>query len=178
MVPMHLRLGRRAITVVTDSTLITAVGDGYTFDRRDVDGKLLSRVVVDVSRRPVTRAMRDALLEMVLEQVNQSSSEGNTMNLAERKRMERTAPYPDSLPPYTDFFQSPHRTLWVVGAVAPGEAQWSATAFRNDGSIAGRLVVRERGTPVAFGNDRVVVHTTDDDGLVSLSVRRITVRPR
>jgi hypothetical protein len=177
MVPIAVRFSRGALTVVADSTLITATGLGYAFDHRDVSGNVLTRVTVDVARRPVTKAMRDTLLEMALMRFRQSSAEG-MVNPAESERIEREAPYADSLPPYEYLFQSPDRTLWIVDAIAPGDNQWSATAFRTDGSIAGRLVVPERGTPVAFGNDRVVVHSTDDDGVVSLIVRRIQIKAR
>lgn len=50
----------------------------------------------------------------------------------------------------------------------------SATGHRRQhGAIVGRLAVSGTGTPVAFGNDRVVVRTTDNDGVVAMEVRRI-----
>jgi hypothetical protein len=91
----------------------------------------------------------------------------------ESRRVAREAPFADSLPPYEGLFVSPNATLWVVDATAPGDTSWSATAFRLDGAIVGRLQVGRAGRPVAYGNDRVVVREEDEDGVVSMKVFRI-----
>ena len=70
---------------------------------------------------------------------------------------------------------SPNKTLWIVDYIAPTDTEWSATAFRADGAIVGRLTVKGKGTPLAFGDDRVVIRSEDEDGVVSLTVRRIGV---
>jgi hypothetical protein len=44
------------------------------------------------------------------------------------------------------------------------------TGFRQDGATIGRLQGAGKGQPVAFSNDRVVVRTTDADGVVALMV--------
>ena len=70
-------------------------------------------------------------------------------------------------------FVTPNRTLWVVDATVPGEGAWTATAFRTDGAIFGRLRVPTESTPVAFADDRIVLRTNDDDGVVAFRVHRI-----
>jgi len=49
----------------------------------------------------------------------------------------------------------------------------SATAFRIDGAIVGRLQAGRARKPVAYGSDRVVVREEDEDGVVSMKVFRI-----
>ena len=119
--------------------------------------------------------MTAASIDRTMQRYRNSKGEGGlTLNLDEIDRIERDAPVADSLPAYGQFFTTPNKTLWVVDAVAPNAKEWTATAFRNDGAIVGRLRVLGEGPPVAFGNDRVVVSTQDADGVVTLTVRRIT----
>jgi hypothetical protein len=82
----------------------------------------------------------------------------------------RAAPFADSLPVTAELFVAPDGTLWVLDGHTSQDTSWSATGFRRDGAIVGRLRVDRGGLPVAFGNDRVVVKSTDDDGIVKLAV--------
>ncbi len=172
--PAALRFSRRPFVQISDSTVITGVGDGYAFAYRNSIGTVLTRVAVETSARAVTQAMRHAELKIALLKFNSPGSE-RMVDPKESERLVRETPFADSLPPYSNFFMSPNKTLWIVDYIAPTDTEWSATAFRADGAIVGRLTVKGKGTPLAFGDDRVVIRSEDEDGVVSLTVRRIGV---
>jgi len=172
--PAGLRFSRRAFVQISDSTVITGVGDGYSFAYRNSIGAVLTRVAVETSARAVTQVMRDAELELAIRKFKSPGAE-RMVDPKESERLVRETPFADSLPPYSNFFLAPNKTLWIVDYITPIDNEWSATAFRADGALVGRLMVKGKGTPLAFGDDRVVIRSEDEDGVVSLTVRRIGV---
>jgi hypothetical protein len=172
MQPIFPRFGRVASAVVCDSSVVTGSAEGYTVDFRNPSGAVYSRLTVPRARRPVTKAMRDAQIAIELARYEGVHTE-RMVDPAESKRIAREAPFADSLAPYSRFFCTSDRTLWVVDAIAPSDTGWSATAFRIDGAILGRLYVPGAGMPLAFANDRVVVRSEDADGNVYLKVYAI-----
>ncbi|MEP6833223.1 MAG: 6-bladed beta-propeller [Gemmatimonas sp.] len=166
----------RAVVGVWDSTVVTGTGDRYQLDVHNSTGTIISRVMVNTPRVAVTREMRDARIELMMRRYRNMPGEGGIKpNLEEIEKIERDTPVADSLPAYNQFFTTANGTLWVVDAVAPKETGWTATAFRRDGAIIGRLIAKGKGTPLAFGDDRVVIRSEDNDGVVTLTVRRIGV---
>lgn len=172
-----LQFSRHAVAIVWDSMVVTGTGDGYTFDNWSADARVLTHLRVDVARRPVVQRMRDAEIAHQVAALRGPHAEG-MVDPRESERLARAAPFADSLPPYSRIFVSPSKTLWVVDGQAGSDSTWSATAFRTDGAILGRLHAKGGGTPLAFGDDRVVIRTEDADGVVSITVQRIGVRPR
>ncbi len=62
----------------------------------------------------------------------------------------------------------------MVDYQAETDTTWSATAFRPDGAIVGRLTAGMKGArPVWFGKDRVLLRTVDEDGVVRFGVYRV-----
>ena len=163
---------RSAMAVAWDTVIATGVGEGYVIDLRNAAGQVRSSLRVPVRRRPVTRAMRDSVIAQALRRFDEPQAE-RMVDPAESRRLARARPFADSLPPYGQWFVSPNRTLWILDAYAPGDIRGAATAFRQDGAIIARLTWSGTGTPVAFGDDRVVMRSTDDDGVVALRVFRI-----
>jgi hypothetical protein len=166
-----LRFTRAARVAVWDTLIVTATGDAYRLDLRNASGRIISRITVPVRRRAVTQAMKNRLVQTDLERLRGPRSEG-LVDAAESERLIRERPSLDSLPAHGALFVAPNRTLWVMDSEAPGDTAWSATAFTLDGGISGRLVGPAGSRPLAFGSDRVVLRTTDADGVVSLEVRR------
>ena len=119
--------------------------------------------------------MRDAIIARELEQLRAPASE-RMIDPEESRRLARETPFADSLPHYGVVRTSPAGVIWVVDYTIPPDIGWAATAFRADGAIVGRVESSIRGVPVAFGDDRVVLRSTDDDGVVSLSIHRL-IRP-
>ncbi|MEP6591321.1 MAG: 6-bladed beta-propeller [Gemmatimonadota bacterium] len=154
-----------------DALLVTSVGEGFRLDLWTAKGRSVGSIELPRSRRPVTAAMRDADIR---QQLARFGSGGERMvDRAESERQVREGPYADSLPPYRGLFVTPAGTLWAVDYVSPTDSSWSATAFRRDGAIVGRLVAPIAGFPATFGDDRVVVRSLDEDGVVTLAVYRI-----
>lgn len=164
----------QAVVAVWDSSVVTGTADSYQVDVRNGQGIVTSRILLNSPRVPVTREMREARAEATMRAYRNRPGEGGVRpDRSEIEKIQRETPVADSLPAYQSFFVSPNKTLWVVDATAPNATTWSATAFRKDGAIVGRLRASGGGTPLAFGDDRVVVRTEDDDGVVTLTVRRI-----
>jgi len=167
-----LRLGRRLHVASLGSALVTGRGDGYSFEHRAPTGAVESRVRVDRPRRAVTATMRDSVVARELASLDGPRAE-RLLDAAEERRIAREAPFSDSLPPYSAFHSSRDGTLWIVDAIAPTDTAWSATAFRANGAIVGRLHAPGRGVPMAFEGDRVAVREEDADGIVTVRVHRI-----
>jgi len=168
-----VRFGRHALVVAWDSLIAVATAEnGYEVEQRTDAGAVIGRLRVDQSRRPVTKAMRDAQIAAELAQINEVQSE-RYVDIEETRRQAREAPFADSLPPYHALFATKGGTLWVVDPIAPSDTTWTATAFRSDGSVTGRLQAHMRSLPLFFGDDRVLVRVQDASGRVSLRVHRI-----
>jgi hypothetical protein len=170
-----IRFTRQARAVAWDTAIATGSGDGYRIDVRDTRGTVRSSIRVPIARRAVTKAMRDLALVAALRRFEGPRME-QLVDAAESRRLEQVLPSADSLPPYSDWFVSPNRTLWVVDAAPVGAKGGAATAFRQDGAVLGRLTWSMTGTAVAFGDDRVVLRVTDDDDVVALQVHRFRAR--
>lgn len=169
-----VRFGLRAVVTAWDLVVASGTGDRYRIDLRTPNDSPVARIMVDMQRRKVTAAMRDAALAEELSRVRpQPNSEEVGGEFL--KQFIRETPTADSLPPYSAFHVTPNKTLWVIDYIAPDDNGWSATAFRKDGAIVGRLRAADKGVPLAFGDDRVVIRSEDDDGVISLTVRRIGV---
>ncbi len=168
---MPIRFTRFASVVAWDLAIATGSGEGYRIDLRNSAGVVRSSLRVLRSRRAVTKAMRDSVVAYSLRSL--SSQVGERVDPAESRRVEEVRPSADSLPPYVNFFVTPNHTLWVVDPRAPGDLTGTATVFRQDGAIIGRLTWKVNGGPIAFGDDRIVVRQTNEDDVVSLVVYRI-----
>ncbi|HEX9563432.1 MAG TPA: hypothetical protein VF981_05660 [Gemmatimonadaceae bacterium] len=167
-----LRLSGTALVAVWDSSIATTSATDTRIDLRGADGAVLSRIVLLRPARAVTDAMRASRVELELARLSAPGME-RAVDPGESRRIAREAPFADSLPGFSSLATAPDGTLWAVDAIAPSDSTWSATAFRKDGAIVGRLHVRGRSTPMAFGDGRVIVRTEDEDGVVALLVLAI-----
>jgi len=175
IIQMPLGFTRQAHVVVWDSLIATGSGNGFTIELRDAGGRQVGLLSLFGRPRKVTPQMRTASVAADIERLNAPTGEP-FRDRGESERLRRELPYSDSLPPYGRWFVSPNNTLWITDYRVPGEASWSAIAFRPDGAIVGRLKVENGSTPVAFGDDRVLVSTEDNDGVVTLRAYRIRNR--
>jgi len=166
---------RQAHVVVWDTLIASGSGNGFTIELREASGRQVAVLSLFGRPRRVTPQMRAAAVAADIERLNAPSTE-QFIDRGESERLRRELPYSDSLPPYGRWFVSPNNTLWITDYRVPGEASWSAIAFRSDGAIVGRLKVEDGSTPVAFGDDRVLVSTEDSDGVVTLRAYRIRTR--
>ncbi|MEO5798485.1 MAG: hypothetical protein ABIZ70_02975 [Gemmatimonadales bacterium] len=171
---LMVRLGMNSVLAVWGSGIAIANLTGeYAIERRSPTGSVIGRITVPVARRPVTTAMRDAVIAMDLARIDASGGE-HMVDIGETRRQARESPFADSLPPIQGLFATPDNTLWAVDGLSyQTGTYWDATAFRIDGAIIGRLHFTGGGVPVYFGNNSVMVRSVDDDGIVTMTSYRI-----
>ncbi len=171
--PMALRLPRLSHVQPWGSSIATSNDQhGYSIDRRALDGTVTGRLEVVMPRRVVTDAMRDAVIARELEMYSTPSAEAHE-GIEESRRLARESPIADSLPPYAGLVVGVDGMLWIVDAFASPDTAWAATAYREDGEIVARLTGTGQSWPTQILDDRVLIRTTDADGVVRFEVRRI-----
>jgi hypothetical protein len=168
-----LRFGRYPGVTAWDSVIATTANIGYVIDLRHPNGRVVRRISVPVPRRAVTGTMRNRLIAEELKRLDASGGAERMVDPGESRRLATAVPFADSLPSINSLHAADANTLWVVDPGALGDTSWSATAFRQDGAILGRLHVNGLDWPRTFIDDRVVVKHEDDDGVISFRVYRI-----
>lgn len=166
----RVRLGDHGAGVTWDSLIVTSDGSG-TLTLRAPSEAVVRRIELPAARRPVTAAMRRAVVDRELAELRRPGSEG-LVDRVESERVAREAPIADSLPVVGNLLVASDGTLWMVDPVAPGDVGWTATALTPSGAVRRRV----RGTgdyPMAFGADRVLVRREDADGVVFLTAHRL-----
>ena len=167
----QVRLGLApSLTTMGERIVLATADSGYRVHLLDQAGAAVGRVEVVAPRRPVTSLMRQIVIDRELAEIDGPQMESR-VDAAEDRRQAREAYFPDSLPPYSNVEAGGDEAFWVLDYIAPGDSTWSATAFRADGAILGRLQGPITGTevwqgPVRFERDRVIVREVDGDGVV------------
>lgn len=105
--------------MVWDGWIVSADGSAYQIERRDAAGVVRSRIVVDRPRVAVTDDMRAAA---------RSLAPGVPPVV-----------FADSLPVLRSLQVDAEGLLWVSDYHLGSDSTWSATAFREDGAIVGRI---------------------------------------
>jgi hypothetical protein len=167
-----LRFSPSAHVTVWDSVVVTAWSARYSIELRNSTGAVLGAIEVDRPRRPVSPRMRLAVTNAEVDQLRAPGREP-LVDARETERQIRSARFADSLPAFQALHVSSDGILWVVDALAPGDTSWRATAFKLDGSIAGRLEGPAATPPLAFGAGRVVLSERTAEGSVVLRLHRI-----
>jgi hypothetical protein len=168
---MWLRLGGSSAVAVWDSQVASAIATSPDIELRDAQGNLRGRMRPPAIRRAVTRAMRDARIEMELGWINAPTEQMVDAN--ESRRVARESPFADSLPYYDRLIAGSDQTLWAVDAIALSDNGWTATGYTRDGSIRARVTAKGRSRPMSFGAGEVVVRSEDENGVVTLKRYRL-----
>lgn len=168
-----VQFGQPTTVTAVDSTIVVGSGvGGYVLDLRSQDGQPVGKIVVDRPPRLVTDAMRESLVARSVERAMASREGRITRQQAERQAREE--PVADTMGSYQRVTATPEGTIWVLDFIAPDDSLWSATAFRRDGVILGRLTgPRHGGMPLWFSDDRVMIREVDGDGVVRYGVYRV-----
>ena len=102
----------------------------------------------------------------------ESPSKADTTRLY---RSIRSAPTADSLPAIDKVLIGADSIAWIKdGAFWYADRQWGWTALHRDGTILGRLVGKGKDPVVAFGANRVMLKSEDEDGFVTFRVHALT----
>ncbi len=172
-----LQFTPHASIVLWDSLVTTSSGDSYTITLRSPSGTVLRQLVIPLQRRPVRVEDRARALALRFKYIESSVGEGgggDTYTKDEQRQNARLAPSADSMPIIVAMYTGPDGTLWVVDqAATSGKSGTMVTSYRRDGAMTGRLRLVDDATPVAFGNDRVVLRVRDENDVVALRVHRL-----
>jgi hypothetical protein len=144
------------------------------------DGKRLASHRVALPRRAVdadgVKAEVESQFVRVLAARGSGRAEGRPPDSATLRKRLAEAPRADSLPLIAKALVGPDGVAWIKdGGYMFAEPTWAWTAITKDGTILGRLVGKGRDPVVAFGADRVLLKSEDDDGFVTFRVHRLTV---
>lgn len=170
---MWVRFGQPTTVTAVDSTIVVGSGEGgYVLDLRDGSGARTGRIVVDRPTNLMADAMRRTIIEQDIERRMARSERPVTRE--EARRYAEQEPIADTIAAYQRVTATPNGTIWVLDFILPGDSTWTATAFRRDGAILGRLTgPTHGGMPIWFGDDRVQIRQVDGDGVVRFGVYRI-----
>lgn len=165
-----MQLGQPTTVTAVDSTIVVGSGvGGYALELLRPDGRQVGRIVVERPPVLVTDSMRQAVVDRELRRIEENSEPG--INLDAARRFALTQPIADTLAAYQRVTASPNGTIWVLDFMLPDDSTWTASAFRVDGAILGRVTgPRHGGMPVWFGDDRVQIRQVDGDGIVRFGV--------
>jgi hypothetical protein len=150
--------------------LLVASGGEWRLDRRDPNGAHLGSYRVNRSAAPLT----DSVWSQYVDQVVASRVAGDsTLDRSAVREQLAAEEHEGSLPAFETVVVTPDQTAWALDYRLPGDSGWAATAFDLRGRILGRIVEPRGDPPVAFGNDRLAFRTEDEDGIATITVRRI-----
>lgn len=167
-----VRLGRRPLSAVQRDLVVTGDGTGYRLEFRDANGGLRRVIEASIPRRALTSEIKAKAIETELVQSRLFVRE-QLADTAEYERLIREAPYSDSLASFDEIYGSPSGVLWVVDGIAPGDREWTATAFDSGGKLMGRLRGSTASTPIAFGIREVALMRIDAEGDKLIIIKRI-----
>jgi hypothetical protein len=142
-------------------------------ERVDDRGRLTATVTIKGLLRAVTAAMIDsAITTEVRRRLSRDAVPGAG---AEAKLTARLHEWPSkkSLPPFGEVRSGPDGILWLPEYAVPGEPFLHITALGPDGLLLGRLTLSADKRVEAFGAGRLLLRTTDADGIVRFEVHRL-----
>lgn len=152
--------------------LLTASGTRWSLEQRDSAGTPLRSIRINRPARPLTEAVWSSHVEQTLALRLQRDS---TIDQATVREQIAAEEHQDSLPVFSRVVVTPNQVAWVEDYRLPGDTGWAATALDLDGRILGRIVEPTGDPPVAFGNDRVAFRTEDEDGIATITVKKVTI---
>jgi hypothetical protein len=183
-----LRNGSPDIVMNTPLAVTTAWGDEFlvsrsghwVLQRMRLDGSLVARIVVAAPRRATDaagiKAEVDGRFAQMLEGIARGRVEGRAPDTSVVRKRLTEWPRADSLPLIAKAFIGPDGVAWIKdGGYMYAESTWAWTAVQKDGTILGRLVGRGKDPVVAFGANRVMLKSEDDDGFVTFRVHTLAV---
>jgi hypothetical protein len=150
-----------------------AINSATTWEVRVVgpDGRLTSIYRRPGARRPTTPAMKDSMVAANRRRAEASGSEFQSPDDVEFTI--RNQPMADSLAAIGSIASSSGRLLWLADPVVAGEPMVGFTALSPDGKLIGRLFVPTGPRVTSFGDERVILRTEDEDGIVRFEVHRL-----
>ena len=153
-------------------------GRAWRVERVDARGRLTTVITIRAPLRNVTSTMIDSAISATVRARLFSGSTKPEAGAEEKLRAElREWPSRDSLPPFGPVRAGPDGVLWLPDYPAPGEPRVRITALGPDGALLGRLAVPSDAQIEAFGPARLLLRTTDENGIVRFEIHRLRMPP-
>ena len=151
-------------------------GDRWEINRLNAEGQLVGRIVAPRSRVPMTAAMREANIQSRINRLRETAQTSTNYGGDTTRAFElfRNSIYTDSLPHFNTARTAQGGTLWLSRPAMDFDSVYRVLAIAPDGRVLGRLEERTP-FPVALGDDRVILRTEDDNGIVTWQVHRLVM---
>jgi hypothetical protein len=167
---VHTRpLGKQTVAAVAESTFYVGTGDTYEVRAYGPDGTPRGIVRKAHPPMPVRPGDREAFLAEVV-QVG-----GTEQDRQERTRMLASAPFPESMPPYTSLGTDAEGNLWVREMERPGTtpeiSRWSV--FNPDGEWIANVRGPARFKAFQLGRDWILGTQADSTDAEHVRIYRI-----
>ncbi|MCI0436018.1 MAG: hypothetical protein L0271_20615 [Gemmatimonadetes bacterium] len=156
--------GRVTGAVAGDDGFWIGTGDAWEVRRYGEDATLQGITRLDIARRPVTAALREAhTAEAVADAQNENEARDLRTTLAE-------IPSPALVPPYEVFVADTGGSVWIGEYLLPGETRRTFTVVNRAGHVVGRVTMPDRTLPFHIGPDWLLGRSVDE-----LDVERVTL---
>jgi hypothetical protein len=168
------RFSTRSMVVGWQGGAAVITSHAWRVDRVDGRGRLTTTVTIKGPLRKVTATMIDSAIAATVRARLFSGPKAPEVGAEAKLRGElREWPSKDSLPPFGEVRAGPDGVLWLPDYAAPGEPRVQVTALSPDGVLLGRLSLPADVRIEAFGPARLLLRTTDADGIVRFEVHRL-----
>ncbi|MDX2262793.1 MAG: hypothetical protein SFU84_13965 [Gemmatimonadales bacterium] len=169
------------VTTVWDGDFLVSRAAHWVLMVLRPNGSYAARIVVPGTRRAIDPAGIEAEVAAQLPQtmaaIASGRIEGRAPDSATMRKSLLEAPRSDSLPLIAKALIGPDGVAWIKdGGYMFAEPTWAWTAVRKDGTILGRLVGKGKDPVVAFGANRVLLKSEDEDGSVTFRVHVLTTQ--
>jgi hypothetical protein len=154
-----LPFGRQTVAAARGERVYVGTGDAFELRAYEPGRGLRAIIRAQHQPVPVTAAeIRDYQRTLVT-----LGAEGDARLRRQQAEMLEQAPYPKTMPPFTDLEIDPDGNLWTRGPAPPtaSDARW--TVFSPDGRVRGVVTVPADLTVREIGRDWVLGTTVDDD---------------
>ena len=148
--------GRYPQQVVSGDGFYYGSSDAYEIDYYDVKGRL-KRIIRRA--QPLLQITAEDIELYKQEQIEEAGVEGATQMI---ERLMATVPFPETMPPYSNFAVDVDDNLWVADYRRPGDEQPRWTVFDPAGQMLGVVVTPERFTIHQIGTDFVLGSWADE----------------
>jgi hypothetical protein len=157
-----------------DNQFVVAARSSWQVDRRGAEGRLTSSIRIPLP----PRLADDALVTMAIEAAVASDLEYSPdANVDSLRESIAARPHADTVGVFESISPTPDGRLWLLDFRLQGADGWAATLINRDGRIVGRIVESTGDRPVAFGNDRLAFRSEDEDGIATITIRKLNVPP-
>lgn len=174
--PRMEQFGSWGRAVLWGDVVAVVPGDRWEISRLDANGRLVGLITAPRPRDPLTTAIREANIAARIAQLRESAQNSANYRGDTTRSFEfiRHALYADSLPHFMTAKTTSGGVLWLSRPSLDPDSIWQSLALAPDGRVLGRAEGLKP-YPVALGDDRVVLRSEDDNGIVTWQVHRLVM---